>query len=240
MTAGARFLIMMPWGRVGSNLLFNSIGQIVGPIPRKFANENFNTLRDADAQLAWARAFYDGEDRPPLVGCKQNVLSVGDPARLSDLLAELSVSLIRLRRHNIVKVAVSLLRAQIYAAQSRARTGVAVWGVRSDSEPLGPTPLNTAQFIEVAARANEADAMLARFAPATPTLDVEYGQLRDGGVGLAEQVCDWLGLPVSRQARPYFTKATPDDLASAVPNLASLREALAASPLRELDWMFDA
>jgi hypothetical protein len=236
---GANFLIMMPWGRVGSNLLFNSIGQRVGPIARKFANENFNLLRDADQQLAWTREFYTAPDRPALVGCKQNILSVGDRGRLSDLLGELSVSLVRLRRRNIVKVAVSLLRAEIYAAQSRARTGVAVWGVRSDCEPLGPTPLDTRRFLEVAARATQADAMLAAFSPATPTLDIEYGQLRDGGGRIAAEVCDWLGLTVSREARPYFIKATPDDLASAVPNLASLREALVASPLRELEWMFD-
>ncbi len=230
---------MMPWGRVGSNLLFNSMGQIVGPIPRKFANENFNTLKDADQQLAWTRTFYIAEDRPPLVGCKQNILSVADRGRLSDLLAELTVSLIRLRRENIVKVAISLLRAEIYAARSRALTGVAVWGVRSDSEPLGPTPLDAERFLQVAARARQADAMLAEFSPATRTLDIEYGQLRDGGGRLAEQVCDWLSLPVARKARPYFAKATPDDLASAVPNLAVLREALAASDLRDLEWMFD-
>lgn len=230
---------MMPWGRVGSNLLFNSIGQIVGPIARKFANENFNLLREADQQLAWTRTFYTAEDRPPLVGCKQNVLSVADRPRLSDLLAELSVQLIRLRRQNIVKVAVSLLRAEIYAARSRAQTGVAVWGVRSDSEPLAPTPLDPRRFLEVAARARQADEMLAEFSPATRTLDLEYEQLRDGGGQLAEQVCDWLGLPVFRKARPHFAKATPDDLVRAVPNLACLREALAGSPLGDLEWMFD-
>ena len=237
--AAASFLIMMPWGRVGSNLLINSIGQIAGPIARKFVNENFNLLSDADQQLAWTRTFYTAEDRPPLVGCKQNILSVGDRGRLSDLLAELPVPLIRLRRQNIVKVAVSLLRAEIYAAHSRALTGVAVWGVRSDSEPLRPMPLDAGRFLQVAARANQADAMLAEFSPDTRTLDVEYRQLQDGGAQLAEQVCDWLGLPVSRKARPYFAKATPDDLARAVPNLASLREAMADSPLRDLEWMFD-
>ncbi|MEO8927810.1 MAG: hypothetical protein ABI306_11680 [Caulobacteraceae bacterium] len=237
--AGASFLIMMPWGRVGSNLLFNSIGQAVGPIARKLANENFNRLRDADAQLAWAREFYTTPDNPPLVACKQNILSIADPGKLSDLLAELAVPLIRIRRENILKVAVSQLRAELYAEQSLALTGVRVWGVRSGREPLGPASLDPERFVQVAVHARRADEMLAAFSPATRTLDIEYGQLREGGDDVAERVCDWLGLEVAKKARPAFAKATPDDLAIAVPNLADLRQALARSPLAELDAMFD-
>ncbi|MDQ2765166.1 MAG: hypothetical protein M3Y22_17325 [Pseudomonadota bacterium] len=236
---GAAFLIMMPWGRVGSNLLFNSIGQAAGLAPRRFVNENFNLLREPSEQLSWLRAFYTSINNPPLVGCKQNILSVGDRLALSALLAELAVPLIRLRRSNILKVAVSQLRAEIYAERSRVLTGVAVWGVRTDSEPMGPTVLNADRFLQVATRARQADAMLAEFSPDTPTLDVEYAQMCAGVDKVTEQVCEWLGLAVSRKTRPYFTKATPDDLASAVPNLADLRRALARSPLAELDGMFD-
>ncbi len=236
---GATFLIMTPWGRVGSNLLFNSIGQVIGSVERKFVNENFNRLREGDQQLAWTRAFYTAPDNPPLVGCKQNILSVGDPEALGDLVAELGVPLIRLRRANILKVAVSQLRAEIYAEQSRERTGVAAWGVRSDTEPLGPVALDATRFLHVASHARRADDLLARFSPATRTLDLEYRQLQGADNQAAEQVCGWLGLSVTQKARPFFAKATPDDLAAAVPNLASLREALAASPLAELDAMFD-
>jgi len=237
--AGATFLIMTPWGRVGSNLLFNSIGQVVGATSRKFVNENFNLLRDAAAQLAWTRAFYTDKEGPPLIGCKQNILSVGDREALGELVADLGVPLIRLRRANILKVAVSQLRAEIYAARSRERTGVAAWGVRSDSEPLGPVELDAGRFLRVASHARRADDLLARFSPATRTLDLEYRQLQGGDNQAAEQVCGWLGLSVTQKARPFFTKATPDDLAAAVPNLTNLREALAASPLADLDAMFD-
>jgi hypothetical protein len=232
-------MIMMPWGRVGSNLFLNSLGQAVGPIARKFANENFNLLRDPDAQLAWTRAFYTAEDGPGLIGCKQNILSVGDREKMSDLLAELAVPLIRLRRVNILKVAISQLRAEIYAARSLEQTGVRVWGVRSDREPLGPEPLDPKRFLQVAAHAKLADELLDAFSPATRTLDIDYKQLQDGGDQAVEQVCVWLGLAMSRKARPAFAKATPDDLAQAVPNLATLRETLRESPLRSLEWMFD-
>ena len=240
MTASATFMIMTPWGRVGSNLFLNSLGQAVGPMAHKFANENFNLLRDPDAQLAWTRAYYTAEDAPDLVGSKQNMLSVGDRAKMSDLLAELAVPLIRLRRVNVLRVAVSLLRAEIYAARSLEQTGVRVWGVRSDREPLGPEPLDPKRFVQVAAHAQFADGLLNAFSPATRTLDIDYRQLEGGGDLAVEQVCDWLGVAVHKKARPAFNKATPDDLAQAVPNLASLRDALRKSPLRSLEWMFDA
>lgn len=237
--AGVTFFIMTPWGRVGSNLLFNSLGQVIGSMARKFVNENFNLLRDPEAQLAWTRAFYAHQDGTPLIGCKQNILSVADRSALGELLAELAVPLVRLRRANILKVAVSQIRAEIYAAQSRERTGVAVWGVRTDAQPLGAVELDANRFLQVATRAREADDMLTAFAPATPTLDLEYRQLQSGDDQAAEQVCGWLGLTVSQKARAFFVKATPDSLAAAVPNLASLRAALAASPLADLEPMFD-
>jgi hypothetical protein len=233
------FMIMMPWGRVGSNLFLNSLGQAVGSIERKLVNENFNLLRDPDAQLAWTRAFYTDEGGPPLIGSKQNILSVGDRDKMSDLLAELAVPLVRLRRENLLKVAVSQLRAEIYAERSLARTGHRVWGVRTDHEPLGPEPLDAKRFLHVATHARRADDMLNAFSPATRIMDIEYRQLGMGGDQVVEAVCAWLGLAAVRKARPAYVKATPDDLARAVPNLASLREALRDSPLRDLEWMFD-
>jgi hypothetical protein len=232
-------MIMMPWGRVGSNLIFSSLGQVVGPIARRLVNENFNRLREPGEQLSWTRTFYTAEDNPPLVGSKQNILSVGDREGLSDLLTELSVPLIRLRRENVLKVAVSQLRAEIYAARSLAQTGVRAWGVRADHEPLGPEPLDPQRFLQVATHAKLADGMLNDFSPATRTMNIDYKQLHSGGDQVTAQVCDWLEIPVSRKARPAFKKATPDDLAQAVPNLESLRDALRESPLRGLEWMFD-
>lgn len=233
-------MIMTPWGRVGSNLLMNSFGQVVGPIPRRMVNENFNLLHGAEAQIAWIRDFYMAPDNPPLVGSKQNIRSVSDPGGVSRVMAELQIPLVRLRRDNLVKIAVSQLRAEIYAKRTLAETGIGAWGVRPGREALGPEPLDPQRFVQVADTARRAGEMLAAFTPPTPTLDLEYAELLDGAEAASRRLCGWLGIPVARAAKPAFVKATPDALAEAVPNLADLRQALRASALADLEWMFDA
>ncbi len=158
-------MIMTPWGRVGSNLLLNSFGQLIGRIPRRLVNETLNRFPGADDQLAWIRAFYTVDDGAPLVGSKQNILALADRERVGGLLAELEISLIRLRRDNLVKVAVSQLRAEIYAQRSKSETGVAAWGVRPNRQPLGPETLDPARFVQVAADARRAGEWLRVISP---------------------------------------------------------------------------
>ena len=239
MTPPAKFWMMIPWGRVGSNLLLNNIKQMVGSGRCTLVNENFNVMPSVEAQLAWMRDFYGTGTDLDLIGCKQSIRSVGALDPVGSLLAELGVGLIRVRRANFLKVAISQLRAELFAQRSLVETGAAKWGVRHGREPLGPAHLDPQRFLQIAALAKSTDDLLARFAPDTPTLDLEYRQLQTGSVEVAEAVCAWLGLFVSRPASPAFVKATPDDLEKAVPNLDSLREALRESDLRDLDPMFD-
>ena len=239
MTLPAKFWMMIPWGRVGSNLLLNNIKQMVGSGRCTLINENFNVMPSIETQLAWIGDFYGASTDLDLVGCKQSILSVGALDRVGSLLADLGIALIRVRRANFVKVAISQLRAELFAEKSLLEIGAAKWGVRHGREPLGPAPLDPNRFLEIAALARSTDDLLAGFTPKTPTLDIEYRQLQADSVQVARAACEWLGLSVSRSAKPAFVKATPDDLDAAVPNLRSLREALSESPLHDLAPMFD-
>lgn len=239
MTETVKFWMMMPRGRVGSNLLLNNIKQIVGMDRCMLINENFNAMRSPEAQLAWIEEFYAAGAGLDLIGCKQNIRTIGALDRVGSLLADNGVRLVRLRRDNYLKVAISQLRAELYAARSRAETGVARWGVYNGRLPLEPTPLDPRRFLRLVELARDTDGQLARFAPDTPTLDIEYRQLQAGSDKVAADVCHWLGLAVSRRATPAFVKATPDNLEEAVPNLPDLREALNQSPLSDLAYMFD-
>lgn len=234
-----KFMILMPWGRVGSNVLMNNIAQICAIKERKFENENFNDIVGAEGQIRWAGEFYRNLRGLKLVGSKQNILSIADVDGLSAFLAETSVQLIRLRRRNIVKVAVSQLRAELYAAYSMAQSGVALWGVPSGSQPLGPAELDPACFLEILTTAKRADDLLVKFNPQTRAIDIEYEELKCDPEGVAERICRWLGLPIVRRAQSKYTKATPDDLSMAVTNLFALRESLKKSDLASLDYMFD-
>ncbi|MBA3810161.1 MAG: hypothetical protein H0X27_00650 [Caulobacteraceae bacterium] len=239
MNEPAKFWMLIPWGRVGSNLLLNNLKQIVGPDDCSLINENLSVTQSVKTQLSWVREFYAQQTPLALIGCKQNIRSVAAPRRLSSLLENLGIALIRLRRENYVKVAISQLRAELYAKRSVARFGVAKWGVRNGREPLESAPLDARRFLKGVGLAKHTDGLLARFTPDVPTLDLEYRQLQTGSDQVAADVCQWLGLAVSRPATPAFVKATPDNLEDAVPNLRELREALSRSTLRELAHMFD-
>lgn len=235
----AKFWMLIPWGRVGSNLLLNNLKQIVGSERCSLINENFSIAQSVKAQLSWVRDFYGSQTHLALIGCKQNIRSVVAPRRLAQLLEDMGVALIRLRRDNYVKVAISQLRAELYAKRSVAQSGVARWGVRHGREPLEPAPLDPGRFLKGVGLAKHTDSLVVRFRPDVPTLDLEYRQLQAGSDHVAADVCRWLGLSVSQPATPAFIKATPDNLEEAVPNLPVLREALSRSSLRDLAYMFD-
>ena len=234
-----KFMILMPWGRVGSNLLFSNIRQVLRNRKARFANENFISLKQNEEQIEWMRQFYGGFDGFDVAGSKQNILSVRQTDALGDVLTKLDVRLIKMRRVNIVKVAISQLRAEIYAERSATQTGVPAWGVRYDQSPLESAPLKPQRFLNVATRARKADSLLSCFSPPVATFDIEYDDLQSNPEHVTTRVCEWLGVATEDKIQTAYIKGTPDNLALAVPNLDELRFALRASPLADLESMFD-
>ena len=232
-------MIMTPWGRVGSNMFMDSIKQLARDRTGKFDNEKFNELTNAADQLSWMTGFFSEIDGWRLIGSKQNILSIRDPRTVGMALRDLGVSLIRMRRANVLKVAVSQLRAEIYARKTLAQNGTAKWGVRLGQQPLGPAELDPRRFLTAVKIARDADERLVAFRPDLPTLDIDYRELQADPARIARYACRWLGLDVSSGISPRFIKATPDDLALAVPNLAELRAALGQSRMAALIPMFD-
>jgi hypothetical protein len=237
--APVKFVIVMPMARVGSNLLFGNLVQRCGTSRTIFKNENVRAVRDARGQREWLRDFYAAGEGYDVIGSKQSLDTIIEPSALADAACEHAVALIRMRRANILKVAVSGLRARIYAEKTKRETGVALWGVESEHEPLAPVALDPQQFLTRAAAARLADERLTNFSPATATLDVEYRDLQQDPVQVTRTVSRWLGLPDDGEIRSRFTKATPDDLSLAVPNLGELRAALRRSDMADLEPMLD-
>ena len=102
-----RFIILMQWGRVGSNLLMSMISQLG---PAKLANERLNTLKGESEQIAWYHDFYEfanSEPSSPLIGAKENILAITNPVPFTQMLLDHDVKVIRMRRDNLVKAAVS-------------------------------------------------------------------------------------------------------------------------------------
>lgn len=131
-----RFAIFIPWGRVGSNLIMEIIHQAGRA---KLENEKFNTLRDEDGQMKWYSDFYEFGNHAPsksIIGTKENILAVANPGRMARTMLDDGIKIVRMRRDNHVKAAVSQMRAQQYASLTGR------WGVLKGEEGLGPTHID--------------------------------------------------------------------------------------------------
>ncbi len=239
-TQPKRLALMMPWGRVGSNLLVSQLKTSFSSKRIRFANEPLNRTAEFSAQLTWFRDFYTaGSDTEALVGSKHAIRIFSDRDRLADLFAELGLMLVRQRRANFVKVAVSQLRAKLYADHTKQQTGRALWGVYKGQKALPPLPLDAEAFLAVIGEIAAADEILMAFAPDCHTYDLEYETLKADPGAIARDVLAWLELTPDRESELRFDKATPDRLAEAVPNLEELRKAALANGFADLEPMFD-
>ncbi|NNC73752.1 MAG: hypothetical protein HKN78_12885 [Sphingomonadaceae bacterium] len=230
----------MPWGRVGSNLLVAQFRDSFASRMTRIRNEPLNVIKDADEQLGWLRDFYgERNDDELLVASKHGLLSIADIDAFSGFLVEQGIRLIRHRRDNLVKVAVSQQRAELYARHSTEEDGKARWGVLRGEKPLGTVDLDPAEFVRTLRYVSEAQSKFDAFRPDCPTYDLEYETLKADPVAVGRDVMQWLGLDPQREIKLRFDKATPEKLRAAVPNLDTLRRASADAGFADLDAMFD-
>ena len=228
MTAPIRFLLLMPWGRVGSNLLFSILRQSAR---MKTDNERFNQLRTATEQVAWFREFYELEGSADLhthIGSKQNVLAVRDFPALARLLSENHIRIVRLRRENVVKSAVSQMRAEQFAELTKKKCGVASWAVRHGDEKLGATKLNLDMLLRRIELIESLQKRLMMAFEAADVADVEYEELNTTLPVVVRRIRNFLELPDTPVSIPYV-KATPDALDEAVENFSEMCQRLSGT-----------
>ncbi len=223
-----RFVLLMPWGRVGSNLLFAILRQSA---PMKLANESLNGLRTADEQDSWFRDFYETDGEAPahaFIGSKQNMLAVRDDARMVNAIRGAHLRVVRLRRRNLVKAAVSQIRAEQYAQKMERETGERSWAIKKGRPTLGPSTIDPDLLIKRIAIMEGCDRRLtAAFAPAE-SLDIEYEDIDASLDAVVGRLRDYLAVPQVPFKVP-FDKATPDRLEEAIVNFDQVRARLAAT-----------
>jgi hypothetical protein len=221
-----RFMLLMPWGRVGSNLLFAILRQSAA---MKLANESLNAVRDADAQAAWFREFYETEAPAPsqrFIGSKQNMLAVRDDAAMVRLIRDAGLRVVRLRRANLVKAAVSQIRAEQYAQRTGVETGTRLWAVKKGDAPLGRAPIDPELLVKRIGIMETCDRRLMQAFGANEVLDIDYEDVNTALDATATRVRDYLGVPQTPYKVPY-DKATPDDLGEAITNFDEIVARLA-------------
>jgi len=218
----------MPWGRVGSNLLMNLIGQ--AKIKKKLNSEKLNQLKTAEEQVVWMREFYEFDQIPDvrLIGSKQNVLSMRDIAVIANLARAERLHLIRMRRDNFVKAAVSQMRAEEYAQRTLHDTGTARWAVRPEDPRPESGRIDPSILLRRVRMMHDQQLRMLNWFGSLEGIDIEYDELRCNLHEIYTRVAGYLGLP-SALPSVQFIKATPDNLQAAVTNYAEILSVLAGT-----------
>jgi len=224
-----RFMLLMPWGRVGSNLLLAILRQSA---PMKLANENLNGLRTHDEQARWFEEFYEVEAQAPsraFIGSKQSTMALRDVPAMTAMMRAAGLRVVRLRRDNLFKAAASQMRAEQYAEKMRRETGTASWAIKQGQPLLGPSVLDPDLLVKrIGMMERTHGALMQAFAP-HEVLDVEYEAINAGLPAVVEQVRRHLGIAQKPFDVP-FVKATPDDLESAIVNYDAVVAKLTGTP----------
>lgn len=216
-----RYLILMPWGRVGSNLLVNLIQQ---QSPGKFSNERLNSLSDEVHQREWYSQFFEVgtlSGSKPMIGAKENILKFKNLDWLSGFMSSNEVRLIRMRRDNLVKAAISQIRAEAYAKHTAEVSGTAMWAVKAGEQPLGAIRIEPSILMQRIGMMKAANTALTSFQSGI-CLDIEYQMLNQSIDRVVDEVCRFLSIGPKRPYRIPYEKATPESLEDAVENFTEI------------------
>ncbi len=237
-------LVLMPRGRVGSNLLtsqLNAHRQI------KMFNEVLTSMgtrhgkRKDEAwieQRAWLEAFVAGlseHAKRRYVGLKVDFGMIGDPDAFIGFVCDHGFTTLYIHRANFVKQAVSLVRARANAARTREKYGAALWGIGSPEDALPPGPVDPVEIEQIAGvMMRQHEACVSGLERAgIDYLPIEYASFTRDMNGTLVRIEAFLGIDgITRDTR--FVKGTDDDLRLAVTNFDALQARLTHEPFASM------
>lgn len=246
------FLILMPMGRVGSNALVDMLDQT-----RKFRVDNEPTtvlayqIRSAaggawnaeqkqscaDAQRDWSGKFLNETVVRPnlIIGAKIAFDSLIDPHDFAAALREHDGNTVFLFRRNVVKQAVSILRARLNAERMKEKYGKAKYGVEKAEDILPATAINSDDLYNLCMSCQENLNRSRAFATwlGWPILTIEYAEMFADLPKSVSQVGDFLGagaLPSSTK----WIKGTSDSLKSVILNFDEILAEPRFAPFADL------
>src|SRR5579871_3535710 len=209
-----KFCIVMPWGRVGSNLVVDILRQLTRcPI----SNEPLNLIRDNDKQKEWYSKEYilKASHDYRYIGTKLSLVSIVDKAWFSARFTWDGVRVVRMRRDNIVKAALSQIRGELFAEKTRREEGRARWGLHPGESGLGQVDISfdlLLKRIQIMERAHQE--LLTAF-DGCKLCDIEYTELANNIDDVVRKACNFLEVAYG----PYkirYIKATPNNLKDAI------------------------
>ena len=230
-----RFAILMPWGRVGSNLVAATLNR-----RRDIRIDNEPTTRirtfgerdgvpqdeQARQQMAELDVFLGPSEDKRRAGLKLSYRSLLEPGAYLGRLRSAGVPLVLMMRANHLKCAVSQLRARA-RAEEKAGQWQSPWAVRADEPKPGAVELDCAEVIRLTGlfqRLHGETLASVREVFGEAWLGVEYAELAADPQRELRRICEWFGIEGFDTFELPHRKATSDDLAEDVLNYEELAE----------------
>lgn len=243
---GRRFVLLMPWGRVGSNLVAATLAS--SPDIR-IDNEPTTRIRtfgerdgvpkedQAQQQLAELETFLaEDPDDMRAAGLKLSYRSLIEPRVYLAHLRTAAVPLVLMTRKNHLKCAVSQLRARVRAG-AESTPWQSPWAVRAQEPKPGPVeidPVETVRLAKLFERLHAETLKAVRRVYGDDWLSVEYAELAASPKSVIGRICDWTGLDRPETEDLPHRKATSDDLSEDVLNYTELASAAEAAGFADM------
>ncbi|MEZ5571233.1 MAG: hypothetical protein R3E64_04340 [Halioglobus sp.] len=240
------FAILMPWGRVGSNLV---TAALVDSANIQIDNEPTTRLKTIGQQKGWSREIINARQLEQLsifhqayrsaggvAGLKLSHRSLIAPRDYAEQLIKLGFRPIIMLRNNFLKCAVSQMRAvaRAKAPLEQRRNWQSPWAVGSNELKPGPMPINPGEAIQLAhefAQHHRALLDTSRSVFGQDVVQIEYRELASDPAAVIHNLFIALDLAPPRRIRIPHKKATSDELSQDITNYTEFADAARAAGL---------
>ncbi len=235
------FAILMPWGRVGSNLVTMALAASENI---EIDNEPATRLSTSGHQEGWSKemigarqlehlsSFHEAHrDAGGAAGLKLSHRSLIAPRDYAECLIELDFLPIIMLRNNFLKCAVSQMRAlaRVEALRRQRPNWRSPWAVGRTEPKPGPTTIDPTEAIrltQVFEKHHLALLETSRAAFTRDTIQIEYRQLASNPGATIERLFRALDLSPPKRIRVPHKKATSDLLSQDITNYTEFAEAV--------------
>jgi hypothetical protein len=231
--------LVMPVGRVGSNLLMGTmlqsrhvvegVNEPTTAIQSECREQGWDSARRAELEREWVSQFVairPSRVVPAVRIVKLSYRSMQQSAEIAGSLAKAGSVVVRLDRRNTFKTALSMIRVEAYAAEHERRYGERSYGVR---------PGHEIRDLSVEVRVDRLFALMDEVEAVRRAMDEDFGEhyalrlyyediLLDPG-GVFEELCAQLSIPTFNYELP-FVRMAGHDWTAGVQNAEQVKEGL--------------
>jgi LPS sulfotransferase NodH len=222
-----KVFLLMPWGRVGSNLIFDILLQ--QKCFKVGENEPFSAFgselnSSADLQMSWLNIFLSDNQKGLVKTSVQSILNH------SDFIKEINkfdAKVVFVNRKNIIKTAISVVKARRYSEWHATNFGAPSWATKAGRRLDEKLYVDVNNFIQTLKLLQGAVDTFAQYTTNLIGLSVWYEDLQVDVDTQLTRVFEFIEI----EKGPYkvnHLKAVPDDISLAVENLQELKDAVGA------------